>query len=165
MSQNKKLSVILVIVIVLAVLMVGYTKFGLSFLPGSHSQNLVTKKIDPNLKFQPETAASGQLIPGFPQSLVLDKYAQILSSYKTTLAASQSSYVATFSSVQDIGPIYNTYLDYLNKQNFQIKEQVLNAKDGHIYSQLNGLSTNIVFKSSIQPGATVYTITTIELNK
>jgi hypothetical protein len=57
-------------------------------------------------------APTGQLVPGFPQALILDDAAQVNNSYSINYSTSTNQYTAEWSSSSSLASLYAKYQNY-----------------------------------------------------
>lgn len=98
---------------------------------------------------QKEEAPKGQIISGFPASFILNK-ADLSDSYKIPYLDRKNNvsnqYSVSFFSSKNVADEYTAYVDYLEQNNFQIKNKNLSANNMASVYATNGSSD---FQASI----------------
>jgi hypothetical protein len=93
----------------------------------------------------PVFAATGQLSPGFPQSLVLDANATVDQSYSIHYAAgSGDQYTAQWDSALPVATVFNNYLNYFKSNSWTIVNRVTKSATAQgVYATNASSSVNI----------------------
>lgn len=72
----------------------------------------------------PAFAPKGELIPGFPKSLILDNGAAINGSYSINYSSSTNQYTAEWNSSSSMGSLYEAYKTYLPAHGWDILNDI-----------------------------------------
>jgi len=94
-------------------------------LPGNKNTN-PTPATPPPIPPQPPLvyAEQGQLTPGFPKELILDKSASLANSYAVNYNQNLNQYTASFDSAQSMLALYAAYNTYFANNGWTIGNQV-----------------------------------------
>lgn len=127
MRPNRKTVILIVVAVVILAGIIWYALLaGLRPSPGTASMPSA----------QPGATAfapKGELVPGFPQQLILDGNAAISGSYSISYSSTTNQYTAEWNSSSSMTSLYNTYKQYLTANGWTI------TNDNTQYPNLRGL--------------------------
>jgi hypothetical protein len=150
-NKQKIVSAIILLILIVAVV-IGIKKMGKK-TGTSDSQGQQASVI------QKEDAPRGELVSEFPKNLVLDSKATIDSSFKIAYQEDTNQYTGAFISDKSVTDIYNSYLDYATKNNYNVVNKGLQGDFGNIYASKTDADLNVVVSKDTTTGKTKILIT------
>ncbi|HEX4104219.1 MAG TPA: hypothetical protein VHZ04_01940 [Candidatus Paceibacterota bacterium] len=135
--DNKVALSILAAIVLLAIIFLIYT-FGGGHTPAS---SVAGQYVQP----APSYAPQGQLVTGFPQSLVLDKDPSFSQSYSVSYSASLDQYTAIWNSSSSPTTLFNAYKNYFTENGWTITNQQTSAAVEGLYANNGSAVANAVF--------------------